>query len=84
MRVTTQTGDELAVPGGSSPVPRGPVGRLALFYRQVVAELRKVVYPSRDELLRYTAVVLVFVVIVIAYVSLVDYGLQALVLRIFT
>ena len=82
--MTSQAGDELAVPGGASPAPRGPARRLGLFYRQVVAELRKVVYPTRDELLRYTGVVLAFVVIVIAYVSLVDYGLRALVLRVFT
>jgi preprotein translocase subunit SecE len=82
--VTTQAGDEVAVTGGATPAPRGPARRLGLFYRQVVAELRKVVYPSRDELIRYTGVVLAFVVVVIAYVSLVDYGLRALVLRVFT
>lgn len=82
--MTTQAGDELAVPAGATPDRRGPHHRLALFYRQVVAELRKVVYPSRDELLRYTAIVLVFVVVMIAYVSLVDYGLRALVVRVFT
>lgn len=84
--MSTQTGEDLAVPGGASPAParRGPIARLGLFYRQVVAELRKVVYPSRDELLRYTVIVLVFVIIMIAYVSLVDYGLQAAILRVFT
>ena len=42
---------------------RGPFARIALFIRQVVAELKKVVTPTRRELLSYTAVVLVFVVI---------------------
>ena len=37
--------------------------RLALFFRQVVAELRKVIWPTRSELLTYTIVVLVFVLI---------------------
>jgi len=46
----------------------------ALFYRQVVAELRKVVWPSRRDLATYTAVVLVFVVIMVAIV----FGLDAL------
>ncbi len=46
--------------------------RLALFLRQVVAELRKVVYPTRPQLLNYTAVVLVFVVIMIAIVTVLD------------
>ncbi len=82
--MTTQAGDDVEIPGATPVAPRGPLGRLALFYRQVIAELRKVVYPSRDELLRYTVIVLVFVIVMISYVSLVDYGLQALVLRVFT
>lgn len=73
------------VPGSAVGVGRGgPLGRLALFYRQVVSELRKVVYPSRDQLLRYTAIVLVFVLVMIAIVSLLDYGLSALVVRVFS
>lgn len=46
--------------------------RIARFYRQVVAELRKVVWPSRKQLTTYTAVVLVFVSFIIAVVSLFD------------
>ena len=48
---------------------RGPFSRFALLIRQVIAELRKVVTPTRRELLSYTAVVLVFVVIMMAIVS---------------
>jgi preprotein translocase subunit SecE len=55
---------------------RGP----ALFLRQVVAELRKVVRPTRTELITYTSVVLVFVLAVMLYVSLLDLGLGRLVL----
>lgn len=51
---------------------RGPFGRFALFLRQVVNELRKVVTPTRRELFSYTGVVLVFVVIMMALV----YGLD--------
>ncbi|WP_425955058.1 preprotein translocase subunit SecE [Xylanimonas sp. McL0601] len=47
--------------------------RIALFVRQVVAELKKVVSPTRQELLTYTAVVLVFVAIVMAFVAVLDY-----------
>jgi preprotein translocase subunit SecE len=57
--------------------------RVALFYRQVLNELRKVVWPSRNMLTTYTAVVLVFVTFVIAVVSLFDLGLTQLVLFIF-
>jgi preprotein translocase subunit SecE len=55
---------------------KGPLGRLALFYRQVVAELRKVVWPTRNQLSTYTTVVIVFVVIMIGLVTVIDYGFQ--------
>lgn len=51
---------------------RGPFGRVALFVRQVIGELRKVVTPTRKELVSYTLVVLVFVVIMMAIVSGLD------------
>lgn len=54
---------------------RGPLGRLALFYRQVVAELRKVVWPGRRQLSTYTTAVIVFVVIVIVILTVLDWGL---------
>jgi preprotein translocase subunit SecE len=53
---------------------RGPFGRLSLFIRQVINELKKVVTPTRKELFSYTGVVLVFVVIMMALV----YGLDIL------
>jgi len=51
---------------------RGPFGRLALFIRQVMNELSKVVTPTRRELITYTLVVLVFVIIMMAIVSGLD------------
>jgi len=48
--------------------------RIAVFIRQVFAELRKVVTPTRQELLKFTAVVLGFVVVMMAIV----YGLDVL------
>ena len=48
--------------------------RIALFIRQVIAELRKVVTPTRQELVKFTLVVLGFVVVVMAIV----YGLDLL------
>ena len=42
------------------------------FYRQVVAELRKVVWPTQQQLVTYLIVVIVFVIVMIAYVSLLD------------
>ena len=57
--------------------------RTARFYRQVVAELRKVVWPSRKQLSTYTAVVLVFVTFIIAVVSLFDLVLTKITFWIF-
>ncbi|GGW91273.1 preprotein translocase subunit SecE [Streptomyces lomondensis] len=55
---------------------KGPLKRLALFYREIVAELRKVVWPSRNQLTTYTTVVIIFVVIMIGLVTVIDYGLS--------
>jgi preprotein translocase subunit SecE len=55
---------------------KGPLKRLALFYRQIVAELRKVVWPSRNQLTSYTTVVIFFVAIMIGLVTVIDYGLN--------
>ncbi|CAH0155243.1 Protein translocase subunit SecE [Microbacterium oxydans] len=49
-------------------------GGIALFIRQVISELRKVVTPTRKELFKFTGVVLVFVLIVMGIV----YGLDTL------
>lgn len=54
-----------------------------LFLRQVVEELRKVVWPTRRDLLSYTGVVLVFVVVMMLFVSALDYGIGKLVLLVF-
>ncbi|MFH9003726.1 preprotein translocase subunit SecE [Streptomyces afghaniensis] len=55
---------------------KGPFKRLALFYRQIVAELRKVVWPTRNQLTTYTTVVIIFVVVMIGLVTVIDYGLS--------
>jgi len=59
---------------------RGPLGRFSLFIRQVFAELRKVVTPTRKELVTFTLVVLGFVVIMMALVGGLDW-LNALVVN---
>jgi preprotein translocase subunit SecE len=61
----------------------GRASRVRLFLRQVVAELKKVVRPTRNELLTYFSVVLVFVCAVMTYVSLLDFGFGKLVLWVF-
>ena len=46
--------------------------RVARFLREVVAELQKVIWPTRKELVTYTAVVLVFVAFMVALVAGLD------------
>ncbi|MFD8010301.1 preprotein translocase subunit SecE [Streptomyces sp. NPDC058955] len=62
---------------------KGPLGRLAVFYRQIVAELRKVVWPTRSQLTSYTTVVIVFVVVMIGLVTVIDFGFQEAVKYVF-
>ena len=56
----------------------------ATFYRQVVAELRKVVWPTQQQLITYFFVVLVFVIAVMALVTVLDLAFGKLVFEIFT
>ena len=57
---------------------------LPTFYRQVVAELRKVVWPTQEQLVTYFFVVMVFVIVMIGIVSALDLGFGKLVFAIFT
>lgn len=61
----------------------GLFARVGLFYRQILSELKKVVWPTRKQLSTYTAVVLVFVLFVIAVVSLFDLVLTKIVFWVF-
>ena len=66
-------------PAAKKPLP----ARISLFYRQVIAELRKVIWPTRKELVTYTSVVIVFVLIVMAYVSVLDFAFGQAIIAIF-
>ncbi len=57
--------------------------RIGLFLRQVRAELFKVVWPTRKELITYTIVVMVFVAMIMVYVGFLDLGISKLVLAVF-
>jgi len=61
----------------------GPFARVGRFVRQVVAELKKVVYPTRSELVSWTSVVVVFVVIMMTFITLVDIGVGKLMFWVF-
>ncbi|MCZ2823602.1 MULTISPECIES: preprotein translocase subunit SecE [unclassified Modestobacter] len=45
---------------------------LGRFLREVVAELRKVIWPGRKELITYTTVVIIFVAVMVAIVAGLD------------
>jgi preprotein translocase subunit SecE len=53
------------------------------YLKQVVAELRKVIWPNRKQMVSYTAVVLAFLAFMTALISGVDLGLARLVLWVF-
>ena len=75
--------DERDRPRGEG-VPRvGVFSRIARFYRQVVAELRKVIWPTRRELVTYTIVEIVFVAVEMIYVYVLDFVFTRGVLAVF-
>ncbi len=57
--------------------------RIGAFFREVVSELRKVIWPTRKELLTYTGVVIVFVTVMTAIVATLDYGFGKAILATF-
>ena len=61
----------------------GLFGRLSLFLRQVTFELKKVVWPTKDQLVTYTAVVIVFVIIMGFIIGVFDFVFVKLVLVVF-
>ncbi|MCP2165879.1 preprotein translocase subunit SecE [Goodfellowiella coeruleoviolacea] len=62
---------------------RSLFGRLFRFFREVVAELRKVIWPTRKQLVTYTVVVLVFVAFMVALVAGLDIAFNRGVLWLF-
>jgi len=75
----------VARPAGSkTPVKKGNIfARIGLFFRQVIAELRKVIWPGRNDLITYTLTVIIFVAVIVAIVTVLDLGFAKLVLLVF-
>ena len=70
-----------------SAAPRptgGRGGKPTRFVRESISELRKVLWPSRNELVTYSIVVIVFVVIMVSIVAGLDIGFAKLVLDLFS
>lgn len=60
-----------------------PIVYVYNYLKQVIAELRKVIWPNRKQMMTYTSVVLAFLVFMVALIGLVDLGLAKLVLQVF-
>jgi preprotein translocase subunit SecE len=69
-----------ATPSRQAP---GRGGKPVRLVRESVGEMRKVLWPSRSELVTYAIVVIVFVVIMVAIVAGLDIGFAKLVLTLF-
>lgn len=78
---TAARGDDARGPKKASRP--GPISRTSTYVRQVVAELRKVIWPTRKELVTYTSVVLVFVAIMVTVVAFFDFAFTKAVLAVF-
>lgn len=65
---------------GTQPKKRGFFSRIVLFFKQVIDELRKVVWPTRNELWTYFVVVVVFIVAIMAFTGVLDVAFDRLVM----
>ena len=82
--MATQTrGQSAERRNGSGAAAKRDRRALALFIRQVTAELRKVIWPTRNELVTYTAAALIFIAVMSAIVLSLDYGFTKLVFWVF-
>lgn len=62
---------------------QGLFARLALFFRQIFAELKKVQRPTQSELWDVFVTVIVFVALVMLFVYILDAGFSRVVLWVF-
>ena len=68
---------------GTQTTGRNVFARIALFFRQVVDELRKVVWPTTGELWTYFSVVVVFIVAIMAFTGILDTVFDRIVMWVF-
>ncbi|HUC57514.1 MAG TPA: preprotein translocase subunit SecE [Streptosporangiaceae bacterium] len=71
---SANAGGSLANPERTTPV---------VFVREVRSELRKVIWPTRKELVTYTTVAVIFILVMVGIVTSLDTGLTNLVFKIF-
>ena len=78
--VAERTTESTATDAGTS---RNPFVRIWIFLKQVVSEMRKVVWPTRNEVINYSIAVFVFVVLLTAFIAGLDIGFAKLTLLVF-
>jgi preprotein translocase subunit SecE len=79
----TKTAKKTKKPKKSSDRSANPFVFVYTYLKQVVAEMRKVIWPNRKQMLTYTSVVLAFLAFMVALVGLADLGLTKLVMLVF-
>ena len=67
----------------SGPPRSNPFTFIWNYLKQVVAELRKVIWPNRKQMISYTTVVLAFLVFMVALIGGVDLGWAKLITLVF-
>ena len=55
------------------------INKVKDFFKEVKIEMKKVVFPSKDELIGSTWVVIIVVLIISMFLGIVDFGLSRLV-----
>ena len=76
--------ESASVAGRKQSTRFGPLGRIMLFFRQVIDELRKVVWPTSNELWTYFLVVVVFIAAIMAFTGVLDFAFDRLVMWAFS
>jgi preprotein translocase subunit SecE len=61
--------------------PQGRGARVSNFYRDVVAEMKKVTWPDRPQVQQATIAIIAFVLFIGAIITLMDLVLQGLLVR---
>ena len=79
----TKTAKKTKKPKKPSDRSANPFLFVYTYLKQVVAEMRKVIWPNRKQMLTYTSVVLAFLAFMVALVGLADLGLTKLVMLVF-
>lgn len=79
-------GEPQARKRNAPPPPRPKEERTSpvQFLREVQGELRKVAWPTRPEVINYSIIVLVAIILLTSYIAALDFGFGDLLLKLFS